>query len=172
MFEERRLNHDIAEVQLESEPSLGHDSFASGADQLTVKFNERTETQAVNQLVISGLRIADFGTIMGSSALATGTLPNSFVWGQSGVAAIAGITSALRAIDSALVTVRQNAQSFGTNSALLQIRADFTARIINMLKGGAAELVNADMNEESANLLSLQTRQQLGTISLSIAQKS
>ena len=32
--------------------------------------------------------------------------------------------------------------------------------------------MNADMNEESANLLSLQTRQQLGTISLSIAQKS
>ena len=148
------------------------EAFAAGADQLTVKFNERTETQAANQLVISGLRIADFNAIMGGSALATGTLPNSNVWGQSGVAAIKGITAALRAIDSALVTVRQAAQSFGTNSALLQIRADFTTRIINTLKGGAAELVNADMNEESANLLSLQTRQQLGTISLSIAQKS
>ncbi|MGE4064749.1 MAG: flagellin [Rhodospirillaceae bacterium] len=146
--------------------------FAAGADQLTVKFNERTETQAVNQLVVSGLRIADFNTIMGNSALATGTLPNSNVWGQSGTAAIRGITAALRAIDSALVTVRQNAQALGTNSALLQIRADFTTRIINTLKGGAADLVNADMNEESANLLSLQTRQQLGTISLSIAQKS
>jgi len=146
--------------------------FAAGADQLTVKFNERTEATAVNQLVISGLRVADFESIMGGSAMATGDLPNSFVWGQSGVAAIAGITSALRAIDSALVTVRQNAQALGTNSSLLQIRADFTMRIINTLKGGAAELVNADMNEESANLLSLQTRQQLGTISLSIAQKS
>jgi flagellin-like hook-associated protein FlgL len=148
------------------------EAFAPGADQLTVKFNERTEAAAVNQLVISGLRVVDFQTIMGGSALTTGTLPNSLVWGQSGVAAIAGITSALRAIDSALVTVRQNAQALGTNSSLLQIRADFTTRIINTLKGGAAELVNADMNEESANLLSLQTRQQLGTISLSIAQKS
>jgi flagellin-like hook-associated protein FlgL len=147
-------------------------AFEAGADQLTVKFNERTETQAVNQLVISGLTVGDFNTIMGGSALATGTLPNSFVWGQTGTAAIAGITAALRAIDSALVTVRQNAQALGTNSALLQIRADFTTRIINTLKGGAADLVNADMNEESANLLSLQTRQQLGTISLSIAQKS
>jgi len=147
-------------------------AFEAGADQLTVKFNERTEDTAVNQLIVSGLRIADFQTMMGSSALTTGTLPNSLVWGQSGTAAIAVITSALRAIDSALVTVRQNAQSFGTNSALLQIRADFTTRLVNTLKGGAAELVNADMNEESANLLSLQTRQQLGTISLSIAQKS
>ena len=86
--------------------------------------------------------------------------------------AIPGIQSALRAIDSALVTVRQSAQSFGSNSALLQIRADFTTTIVNTLKGGASQLVNADLNEESANMLSLQTRQQLGTISLSIAQKS
>src|SRR3954466_4201500 len=31
-------------------------AFAAGADQLTVKFNERTEASAVNQLVISGLK--------------------------------------------------------------------------------------------------------------------
>ena len=146
--------------------------FHPGADQLTVKFNERTEPQAINQLVISGLRIADYRSIMATSAVATGTAGNTLVWGQTGTAAVKAIGAALSAIDSALVSVRQAAQQFGTNSALLQIRADFTAQIINTLKGGAADLVNADMNEESANLLSLQTRQQLGTISLSIAQKS
>lgn len=82
------------------------------------------------------------------------------------------ITSAITAIGSALITVRQSAQFFGTNSALLSIRADFTTNLINTLKGGASELVNADLNEESANPLSLQTRQQFGTISLSIAQRS
>ena len=159
-------------------------SFAPGADQLTVKFNERTEQKAVNQLVISGLRTSDFNSIMGQSAntiysparralLEAGTIqPDTTIWGQTGTAAIKAINSALLAIDSALVTVRQSSQAFGTNSSLLQIRADFTSQIINTLKGGAADLVNADMNEESANLLSLQTRQQLGTISLSIAQKS
>ena len=146
--------------------------FAAGADQLTVKFNERTEPTAINQIVVSGLRTTDFTTIMAQSAIATGTAGVTTVWGQTGAAAIQAINSALRALDSALVTVRQAGQTFGTNSALLQIRADFTAQIINTLKGGAADLVNADMNEESANLLSLQTRQQLGTISLSIAQKS
>jgi flagellin len=147
-------------------------AFQPGADQLTVKFNERTEASAVNQLVISGLRASDFTSMMGRSATATGAAGAADVWGQTGPAGIVAINSALRAIDSALMTVRQAAQSFGTNSSLLQIRADFTTRIINTLKGGAADLVNADMNEESANLLSLQTRQQLGTISLSIAQKS
>ena len=147
-------------------------AFRPGADQLTVKFNERTEPQAINQLVISGLKVSEFRSIMATSAVTVGTAGNSAVWGQTGTAAIKAINAALSAIDSALVTVRQAAQQFGTNSSLLQIRADFTAQIINTLKGGAADLVNADMNEESANLLSLQTRQQLGTISLSIAQKS
>jgi len=148
----------------------GSAAFVAGADQMTVKFNERVEPVGVNQLVVSGLTTADFSSIMASSAQATGGGTN--VWGVTGTAAITAITGAIRAIDSALVTVRQSAQQFGTQSSMLQIRADFTVNIINTLKGGAAELVNADLNEESANLLSLQTRQQLGTISLGIAQQS
>jgi len=146
--------------------------FQAGADQLTVKFNERTTTAAVNQLVVSGLNTADFAQITARSAVATGTAGDTTVWGQTGTAAITAINSAIRAIDSALVSVRQVAQTFGTNSSLLEIRRQFTENLINTLKAGASELVNADLNEESANLLSLQTRQQLGTISLSIAQQS
>lgn len=145
-------------------------AFTGGADQLTVKFNERTDAASVNQLVVSGLNTTSFGEIVATAAVATGA--GTDVWGVTGAAAVTAITASIRALDSALVTVRQSAQEFGTNAALLQIRADFTTNLINTLKGGASELVNADLNEESANLLSLQTRQQLGTISLSIAQRS
>jgi len=145
-------------------------NFIGGADQLTVKFNERTDVASVNQLIVSGLSAADFGEIVATAATATGA--GTDVWGVTGAAAVTAITASIRALDSALVTVRQVAQEFGTNAALLQIRADFTTNLVNTLKGGASELVNADLNEESANLLSLQTRQQLGTISLSIAQRS
>ena len=145
-------------------------AFASGADNMTVKFNERVEPVGVNQLIVSGLSPTDFTSIMATAAVATGA--GTSVWGVTGTAALTAINASIRAIDSALVTVRASAQEFGTNATMLQIRADFTANIINTLKGGAAELVNADMNEESANLLSLQTRQQLGTISLGIAQQS
>ncbi len=147
-------------------------AFESGSDQLTVKFNERTEANAINQLVVSGLTVSDYNKIIATSAQATGTAGVTSVWGQTGTAAVTGINAAIRAIDSALVTVRQVAQNFGTNSAMLSIRADFTTNLINTLRGGASQLVNADLNEESANLLSLQTRQQLGTISLGIAQQS
>lgn len=146
--------------------------FTVGSDNLTVKFNERTDAKAVNQLIVSGLKTSDFQSIMARSAVATGTAGSTTVWGQTGTAAITAINSAIRAVDSALITVRQSAQTFGTNSSMLELRRAFTENIINTLKGGAAALVNADLNEESANLLSLQTRQQLGTISLGIAQQS
>ena len=146
--------------------------FQSGSDTLTVRFNERTEPKAINQLVISGLSTTDFGLIVARSVVTTGTAGSTSVWGQTGTAAISAINFALRAIDSALSTVRQTASTFGSRSSLLEIRRAFTENIVNTLKGGAQDLVNADLNEESANLLSLQTRQQLGTISLSIAQQS
>lgn len=147
-------------------------AFTPGGDTLTVRFNERTDALTINQLIISGVSTSDFNTILASSALATGTAGSTSVWGQTGTAAITAINTAIRGIESALVTVRQVGQSLGTNSALLEIRRSFTEQIVNTLKGGASDLVNADLNEESANLLSLQTRQQLGTISLSIAQQS
>ncbi len=146
--------------------------FSVGSDNLTVKFNERIEPKAINQLVISGLKTADFTSIIARSAVTTGVAGNTTVWGQTGTAAVKAINTSIRAIDSALVTVRQAAQTFGTQSSMLELRRQFTENIVNTLKGGASSLVNADLNEESANLLSLQTRQQLGTISLGIAQQS
>jgi len=150
----------------------GPGAFAAGADFLTVKFNERTDPKQLNQLVISGLKTSDFNSILATSAKVSGTAGVTTVWGQTGTAAIFAINASIAAIDSALITVRNVSQQFGTNSSLLSIREEFTQNLVNTLKGGASSLVNADLNEESANLLSLQTRQQLGTISLSIAQKS
>ena len=146
------------------------ESFSPGADQLTVKFNERIGAKSTNALVVSGLRTSDFNKIIGQSAVTIGT--GTAVWGQTGTAAVTAIRAALSSIDSALVTVRQAAQDFGTKSAVLQIRIDFTQNLINTLHSGASELVNADLNQEAANLLSAQTRQELGTVSLSIAQQS
>ena len=82
------------------------------------------------------------------------------------------IDSALNNLDSALTTLRSTASTLGSNASVLTLRLDFTKNLIGALEEGAAKLVNADLNEESANLLTLQTRQQLGTIGLSIAQQS
>src|SRR5205823_14957401 len=104
-------------------------AFAAGADYLTVKFNERSQAAAVNQLVVSGLRATDFNTIMAGSAQATGTIGVTTVWGQTGTAAVFAINASIKAIDSALVTVRQISQAFGTNASMLGIRQDFTSNL-------------------------------------------
>jgi len=150
----------------------GTGAFVGGADELTVTFNEQTEAAALNQVVVEGLAAAVYQDIVGTAAVATGALGNTTVWGQTGTAAVTAINAAITALDSALTTLRTSAQQFGNNASLLQVRMDFTQNMINSLSAGAAVLVNADLNEESANLLSLQTRQQLGTISLAIAQRS
>ena len=54
----------------------------------------------------------------------------------------------------------------------MQTRSDFTKAIINTLQTGASNLTLADSNEEAANLLALQTRQQLSTTALSLANQS
>ena len=84
----------------------------------------------------------------------------------------ANIEGAINDLDSALSTLRSTASNLGSNAAVLSLRLDFTKNLINSLSEGSSKLVNADLNEESANLLTLQTRQQLGTIGLSIAQQS
>ena len=72
-------------------------------------------------------------------------------------------------LDDNLQSLRSNAQSLGTNVALLNTRLDFTNNYVNLLTSGSGKLTLADLNQEGANLLALQTRQQLGIQSLSFA---
>lgn len=84
-----------------------------------------------------------------------------------------GVTSTIDALttelDSALTTLRARTQTLGSNVALLQTRLDFTESYVNTLETGAGKLTLADLNEEGANLLALQTRQQLGISALAFA---
>ncbi|MEP1441925.1 MAG: flagellin [Hyphomicrobiales bacterium] len=82
------------------------------------------------------------------------------------------INAALAQIDSALGTLRSSAASLGSDLSTIQIRQDFTSNLINTLEAGAGDLTLADLNEEGANLLTLQTRQQLASTSLSFATQS
>ena len=69
------------------------------------------------------------------------------------------LDNALNVVDEAISTLRNWAAEFGNNYAILQSRENFTENLINVLTEGADKLTLADMNEESANMLALQTRQ-------------
>ncbi|MBD8890426.1 flagellin [Roseibium litorale] len=78
----------------------------------------------------------------------------------------------LQSINSALDELRSSASNFGTSLSTVQIRTDFTSQMVNTLEVGAGALTIADMNEEGANMLALQTRQQLSSTALSLANQA
>jgi len=80
--------------------------------------------------------------------------------------------AAIDAIKADLTTTRNTAASLGSNLNIIQTRQDFTQNLINTLKEGSDKLVVADKNEEGAKLLALQTTQQLGITSLSLASQA
>lgn len=82
------------------------------------------------------------------------------------------IDSLINDLDTALTTLRSNAQTLGTNISLLSTRLEFTENYVNTLEEGAGKLTLADLNEEGANLLALQTRQALGTQALAFSSQA
>jgi len=83
-----------------------------------------------------------------------------------------GIDALLNTARDALNTIRSQSSTFGSNLSVVENRSDFTKNMMNTLQTGGDALVLADTNEEAANLLALQTRQQLSSTALSMASQA
>ena len=89
--------------------------------------------------------------------------------GQQLADQLSAIDTASDDLTAALTTLRSEAQTLSANLSTVQIRQDFTKATINTLQNGSAALTLANSNQEGANLLALQTRQQLSTTALSLS---
>jgi len=127
-------------------------------DNLTVTLNE-TNTSSVT---VTGVTDTTAGALSITSAVSA---HNSW-------AANSDITASATELTTALATLRSQSQSFGSSLSTVQIRQDFTKSMINTLQTGADALTLADSNEEGANMLALQTRQQLSITALSLASQA
>jgi flagellin-like hook-associated protein FlgL len=87
-------------------------------------------------------------------------------------ASAADITAAATDLSAALTSLRAESQTLSSSLSTVQIRQDFTKSMINTLQSGADSLTLADSNEEGANLLALQTRQQLSSTALSLTSQA
>lgn len=123
-------------------------------DDLTVNFNaSRTSTLTVE------------GQVMNTQGLGLTTSANNWEDANS-------MQSSLSQVESALASIEEVSSGFAQNLSTIQTRQDFTENMVNILTTGADELTLADMNEEAANMLALQTRQQLATNALSLSSQS
>jgi flagellin-like hook-associated protein FlgL len=82
------------------------------------------------------------------------------------------INAGIAKLTESIKIIRAQAATFGANNTVATVRESFTKEAVKLMKMGADNLVVADLNEEGANLLALQTRQQLSTQALSLASQS
>ena len=75
-------------------------------------------------------------------------------------------------LTEAMNRIRNFSSELGNYFSIITTRQDFTENLINVLEEGADKLTLADMNQESANMLALQTSQQLAVNSLSLASQA
>ncbi len=81
----------------------------------------------------------------------------------------ADVEAMIRVVDKILGDATDAAATLGATNLRIDMQDDFMADLMDVIDKGVGRLVDADMNEESTRLKALQTQQQLGIQSLSIA---
>jgi len=131
-------------------------------DVLRVVFNE----QSTSTLDIVAKDTAGNPIVVNATNLGINTLQNSDFDTNFSIDAV------LNNLTQALALARTQSSGFGSDLAIVQNRQNFTKQMIAALQTGADNLVVADTNEEGANMLALQTRQQLSITALSLANQA
>jgi flagellin len=136
----------------------GINLIQSSTSSLLVRFNE----QGSSTLTIEGATLTSAG--LGVQDISDA---NTNRWST-----LSNVEATMSELSGALASLRSQASRLGSSLSTVQTRHDFTKSMINTLKVGADNLTLADQNEEAANLLALQTRQQLSQTALSLANQA
>jgi flagellin len=89
-----------------------------------------------------------------------------------GSVAANSISAVIQEVDKALQAMTSAGAQLGSMSTRIDLQTDFVSKLSDSIDSGIGKLVDADMEEESSRLTALQTQQQLGVQSLSIANSS
>ncbi len=146
----------------------GTNFLASGGVTLAVNFNENATTK----IVMSGFNSGASGLAIsggGSSLTVAGTTGNIT---SGDLDTGTELDAVEKSLNAAIATLQTQAGTLAANLSTLTTRQNFIKEMVNNLTVGATKLTEADTNEEGANLLSLQTKQSLGTTALSISSQS
>jgi len=142
----------------------GNNLINGSGTNMTVQVNELSTTP----ITISNVDLTTAGNpdTPGSNGLNLGTA------GQVSLATTTDIANAVASVNAALTTLQATASSFANGLSMIQNRQDFTTNLVNTLQDGASSLTIADKNAEGAELLALQTQQQLGIEALSLSSQA
>ena len=178
----------VEQMKSVAESAAALDPDADGYDTAVAKYEDQFDAimteienvakdasyQGVNLLIGNDLKV-----VFNETRKNDLTVAGKDIVGEIGVTAAdgkwataGGVEASIGQITAAIDTLRSFATELGNNFTIIETRQNFTEAMIDVLETGADKLVLADMNEESANYLALQTRQQLAINSLSLASQS
>jgi len=142
--------------------------FTSLRNQLTT-IVETAEFNGKNLITSGASALSVLSTVEGSTISVGAQELNTSSIGVSTSELSTGASQALEDIDTAIVTVSNSLANLGSSAKRVEIQGEFMVQLVDILKQGVGNLVDADLAEESASLQSLQIKQQLGVQALSIA---
>ncbi|MFC3226031.1 flagellin [Marinibaculum pumilum] len=148
----------------------------SSTASLTVNFSDSSSAQ----LSVNGTNILVSSTQSGAlftAGVAAGSLASTIIGFAGGTitfsnAAVSNFDLGIERLDAAISNLRSVATNLGSNVTFLNTRLDFTEQYTTTLQEGADKLTLADINEEGAKLVALQTRQELAIQALAFAGQS
>lgn len=147
-----------------------HNDFKALRDQLAtiVQTAEFNKTNLIKQ---SATTLKVLSTVGGSTITVSAQKMDTttLAINTSSLTSSSGASSALTAIDTAITKVTDALAALGSAAKRIEVQSSFTSTLVDILKQGVGNLVDADLAEESANLQALQIKQQLGVNSLAIA---
>jgi flagellin len=137
-------------------------------------FGVQQQTDGSLNVVGNNISAVDYGNVSNSVNGGTGFVSAS---GTGGGAATNGVTvsklsgnqAAVTAVSLAVTRLANISATLGSASQQISGIQNFTTSLSSALTAGVGALTDADLAAESAKLTSLQTKQQLATQSLSIA---
>jgi flagellin len=151
-----QFNNILSQITTTAQDASYNGVNLLNGDQLKLVFNEK----GTSTLSITGVSFTASGLNLSNLTVGTDFVDN------------ASTNGVLTTLNQASITLRSQASTFGSNLSVVQNRQDFSKNLINVLQTGSSQLTLADTNEEGANLLALQTRQQLSLTSLSLASQA
>lgn len=146
----------------------GTNFLTSGDVTLTVNFNENATTS----IVMSGFNASASGLAISGGNDIDATVATSGNITSGNLDTVSELNDVEDTLNAAIATLQTKSSELAANLNTLTARQTFITDMTNLLTVGATKLTEADTNEEGANLLSLQTKQQLGTTALSISSQA
>ncbi len=131
----------------------------------TVTFLASLDRDSAGTVTASSISVA-------AQSLETGAGGGLAALSSVDVSTAAGATAALTAIEGLVQTAIDAAAAFGSSQKRIETQNEFVRQLTDALTSGIGALTDADLEEASARLQSLQVQQQLGVQALSIANQS